>query len=152
MKKIEKALLAGSAYTVGIVALFYLFAAITEFVSPAITTGQFFLILLFGMIISFTGFFCSLLKFNKVIRCLIHYSVLLVAFCFIFIISGNIASGRASAVFVAIVLYTALYFFGWFTVMLIKKSISGLDAKLDAKQSTRKKQVKEPYKPIYKDE
>lgn len=152
MKKIEKTLLAGAAYTVGIIALFYLFAAITEFVSPAITTGQFFLILLFGMMISFTGFLCNLIKVNPIFRCLIHYAVLLVAFCFIFVISGNITSGRASAVFVAIVLFTIFYFFGCFVVMLIRKSVNSLDAKLDSGKSAEKKETKRPYKPIYKDE
>lgn len=152
MKKLEKALLTGCGYTVIILALFYLFAALTKFVSPAITTGQFFLILLFGMIISAIGLLCSLLNVSSILRCIIHYLVLLVAFCFIFIVSGNISSGKASAIFVAIVIYTVLYFVLWFTVTLIKKTVSLADAKLESKKGKKAAPKKEPYKPLYRED
>lgn len=152
MRRIEKRFLTGCAYTVIILALFYLFAAITEFTAPAITTGQFFLILLFGILISAAELIYELLKIRRALKCLIHYGVLLVAFCVIFIASGNIASGKGSAIFVAIIIYTFLYFAIWLLFALIKKTLQIADDKLDHTSKPGKNNDQKTYKPLYKDE
>ena len=46
MRRFHKLFLTGGGYTVLILALFYSFAAISNFVSPAITLGQFGLIIM----------------------------------------------------------------------------------------------------------
>ena len=105
MKRLEKTLLAGCGYTVLILTLFYAFAAISEFTSAAITIQRYLLITAFGFIIAFAELMYASLNLKNWLRGLIHYGVLLTAFIAIFIISGNIKSGRASAVFAAIIIF-----------------------------------------------
>lgn len=150
MRKIEKLFLTGCGYSLLILTLFYIFAAITKFINPAITPGQFALIVLFGFIISLAELLYSILKLKKVLKCFIHYAVLFVAFLVIFIISGNIASAKASGIFVAIIVYTFMYFSIYLIVNLIRKTINAADDKLDAKLPKENKTKKAEYKPLYK--
>ena len=150
MRKIEKLFLTGCGYSVLILTLFYLFAALTNFVSPAITTAQFTTIVVFGMIISLAELLYNTLKIKKIARCFIHYAVLFVAFFVIFIIIGKTTSGRAPAIFIAIVLYTILYFTLWLIIHLVRKTINTLDDKIDAKAPVLKQEKKSEYKPLYK--
>ena len=150
MRKLEKLFLTGCGYAILILTLFYIFAAATKLTATAIAPAQFFLILLFGFIISLAELMYNLLNVRKIFRCLIHYAVLLVAFCAIFIISGNISAGKASSVFVAVILFTMLYFAIWFTVHLVRKTISKADDALDNRMHS-KKEKKTKYKPLYND-
>ena len=152
MRRFHKLFLTGCGYTVLILALFYSFAAISNFVSPAITLGQFGLILASGLIISLAEFMYEQLRIKKAYKCLIHYFVLLVAFCLIFIISGKISAERPAAVFVAIILYTFLYFLILAIVHFSRKAIGRVDDKLDAKakKNTKQKNTK-GYKSLYSD-
>ena len=151
MRKIEKLFLTGCGYSVLILTLFYLFAALTKFVSPAITTAQFTIIVVFGMLISLAELLYNTLKIKKIARCFVHYAVLFIAFFVIFIIMGKTTSGKAPAIFVAIVLYTILYFTLWLIIHLIRKTISAVDDKIDSRapKSKTQKETKE-YKPLYK--
>ena len=149
MKKIENFLLTGSGYTVLILTIFYAFAAISKFTSPAITFPQYLLILAFGYIIAFAELIYNVLNLKSWLKGLIHYGVLLFAFCVIFIISGNIKAGRAAAVFAAIILFTMLYFALWGMIHLIRKTVRAADEKIDAKQPKAKK---EKYKSLYSNE
>lgn len=156
MRRINKIFLTGCGYSVLILSLFYAFAAISGFVSQAIAPGQFALILSFGLIISLAEFMYEELKLRKIYKCLIHYAVLLVAFCLIFIVSGNISSQRPSAIFVSIIIYTLLYFIVWVIVHYVRKAIDHADDKLDAKsatksQKTKNKSEKGTYKSLYSD-
>ena len=151
MKRINKMFLTGCGYTVLILTLFYAFAAISKFISPAIAPKQFALILTFGMLIALAEFMYEQLKLKNVYRCLIHYGVLLVAFCFIFIMSGNISGKGSSAVFVAVILYTVLYFLIWTIVHFVRKAISKMDDKLDAKTQKTQEIKKKTYKSLYSD-
>lgn len=148
MKNIEKLLLTGCGYSVLILTIFYIFAALTGFSAPAIAPGRFALILFFGMIISFAELMYNCLKIKKSLRGIIHYGVLLVAFCVIFIISGNIISGKAAAVFVAVVVYTLLYFTMWLIIHFVRKAINAADNKIDKKIKPKQKKGKE-YKSLY---
>ena len=155
MRKIEKLFLTGCGYSVLILSLFYIFAAITEFVNPAIKPGQFVLILLFGMIISLAELLYDILKVKKVFKCLIHYAVLFVAFFMIFVISGNIISTKAAGVFIAVVVYTFFYFFIWLITNLVRRTIGIADNKLESKFrkiTNEKKPQKNEYKSLYKTE
>ena len=150
MRKIEKLLLTGCSYSILILILFYAFAAISKLTAPAIAVPQFALILSFGFIIALAELMYNVLKLKKALKCLIHYAVLLVAFCLIFIISGNIASGKAAAIFVAIIVFTFLYFAIYFTVRLIRMTVSKADDYIDSKVP-KKETKKQAYKPLYKD-
>jgi hypothetical protein len=135
--------------------MFYIFASVSQFVSKAIAPDQFALILAFGFVISLAEFMYEELKLKKVLKCIIHYCVLLVAFCLIFIVSGNISNQRPSAVFGAIVVYTILYFTVFAVIHFARLMISKADDKLDEKQLSKKnkhtKNEKGAYKSLYSD-
>ena len=150
MRRINKLFLTGCGYTVLILTLFYAFAAISKFTSQAIIPGQFALILSFGFIISFAEFMYEELRLKKIYRCLLHYFVLLVAFCFIFIISGKISAQRPSAIFIAVFLYTFMYFTIWAIVHYVRKAINLADKKLDSRvKNDNNAEKQETYKSLY---
>ena len=154
MRRINKIFLTGCGYAILILSLFYIFAAVSQFVSQSIAPGQFVLILSFGFIISLAEFMYEELKVKRIYKCLIHYGVLLVAFCTIFIASGKISAQKPSAAFVAIILYTILYFTVWAIVHFVRKGIALADDKLDAKSTSKqndKTTKKGTYKPLYGD-
>lgn len=152
MRRINKMFLMACGYTVLILTLFYAFAAISKFISPAIAPKQFALILAFGFIISLAEFMYDSLKLKTALKCIIHYCVLMVAFCFIFIISGNISAQKPSAVFVAIILYTFMYFVIWTIVHFVRKAINRMDDKLEEKTKTVNSITKKGYKSLYSDD
>ena len=148
MRIIEKLLLKSCAYSVLIVTLFFLFTMVTSFTEAAIRLGTFFLILLFGLLISLSDLILKIEKLHKMLRLLIHYSVLLVAFIVIFIISGNISASGAGAVFSAVFIFTVLYAVISLIVYLAKRSVKSVDAKL-GKKAAQNKKPKSNYKPLY---
>ena len=153
MRRINKLFLTGSGYAILILSLFYIFAAVSNFASQSIAPGQFALIVTFGFIISLAEFMYEELKVKKSLKCLIHYAVLLVAFYLIFVISGNISAQRPSAVFGAMVIYTALYFGLYAIVHFTRRAINKADDKLDARASRKNSESKKKstYKSLYSD-
>ena len=152
MRRIHKIFLTGCGYTVFILAMFYAFAAVSKFISPAIAPKQFALILTFGFVIALAEFMYEQLKLKNVYKCLIHYFVLLAAFCSIFIVSGNISTKKPASVFIAIMLYTFLYFAMFAIVHFSRKAINAMDDKLEAKnQKSKESAQKIGYKSLYSD-
>lgn len=153
MRRINKLVLTACGYSILILSLFYIFAAVSQFVSKSIAPGQFALIVTFGFVISLAEFMYEELKIKKVLKCLVHYGVLLVAFCLIFIISGNISVQRPSAVFGAIVIYTVLYFAVYAIVHFVRRAINKADDSLDKRtaQKTVKTKKTNSYKSLYSD-
>ena len=153
MKRINKIFLTGCGYAILILTMFYVFAAVSQFVSQSIAPGQFALILFFGFLISLAEFMYEQLKLKKALKCLIHYGVLLVAFCLIFVVSGKISAQRPAAVFASIVIYTALYFVIYAVVHFVRRAIDGADSMLDKKTEANriKKENKPTYKSLYSD-
>lgn len=151
MRRIHKLFLVGCGYTVLILGLFYAFAAISNFVMPAIAPGQFVLIFASGLVISLAEFMYEQLKVKKALKCIIHYLVLMVAFCLIFIISGKISAQKPAAVFIAIILFTLLYFVIWTIVHFSRKAINRMDDKLDKKNKAKETKAKKGYKSLYGD-
>ena len=151
MRRIHKMFLSGCGYAILILILFYAFAAMSGFNSQSIAFGQFALILTFGFIISLAEFMYEELKVKKLLKCLIHYGVLLMAFYVIFILSGNIAANRAGAVFVAVIIYTALYFILYVIVHFTRRAINRADDHLDRKtaQKSAAANKKSTYKSLY---
>ena len=152
MRRINKLFLTGCAYTVIILALFFIFAAISKVATAEISPRQFTLVLAFGMIISCAEFMYEALKIKKIYKCLIHYFVLMIAFYVVFIKFGKLSSQGPARVFVAIFLYTAFYFIVWTIVHFLKKGINKADDALDKKTANiPATKSKGAYKSLYSD-
>jgi hypothetical protein len=152
MRRLNKVFLTGCGYAILILTLFYAFAAISKFTSQSIAPGQFALILSFGFIISLAELLYEELKLKKPYRCVIHYLVLLVAFCLIFIIAGNISAQRPAAIFGAIILYSVLYFALYAIIHFVRRAINAADDKLDKKSTNKVSNSKKgTYKSLYSD-
>ena len=150
MKKIESIFLAGCAYTVAIVALFYSFAAISKFTEVRIGAGRFFLILLFGQIISVAGYILKNANWHVLIRYALHYLTLFLAFCIVFIVNGNIKANGGGAIFSAAVIFTFFYVIVFLLVFAVKKSFRSVEKKLPAKSNNAKQNKNKEYTPRYK--
>ena len=154
MKRLERFCLRGCAYTVLLLSAFYLFAALTETVGQFMPTGRFFLIMLFGFIISLAELVYEQLKFKFIVRGLIHYAILLCFFFIVFVLSGNLVIKGAATVFAAVIIFTLLYFAVYAIVHFSGKGISELDRKLDKKSNAdkaKKRTNKKTYTPRFKD-
>ena len=151
MRRIEKTLLTGCGYTILILTLFYAFASISKLTSPAITFTRYLAILFFGFLISFTELAYNALAMKKWLRSLIRYGVLLLAFCVVFVITGNIKSGKAPAIFAAVIIFTLFYFSILGLTSLIKKTVKLSDDKIDRLPKKAAK-PKQEYKPLYRSE
>lgn len=150
MKKIKNLLLGACGYTVLILALFYIFAAISKFTDARIGFSMFTIIFGFGCLISLAGMILGIEKIKKPFRILIHYSILLVSFSVIFIVSGNIASSGAAAIFSAVVIFTFFYALIFALTYLAIHAVSSADKHIDKKLFAKKKDIKKPpYKPLY---
>ena len=148
MKRIESILLVGCAYTVAIVALFFGFAAVSNFTEVKIGVGQFFLILMFGQIISLASYILKNTSWHLFIRYALHYFILFLAFCIVFIINGNITSKGGGAIFSAAVIFTFFYALFLLLIFILKKAISSVEKKLPTKQNDKKQN--KPYTPRFK--
>lgn len=151
MKRIQSILLGAAGYTVLILLLFYIFASVSGFTESEIGFGMFALILAFGVLISLADRLLYLDALKLPVRIIIHYAALMVAFSVIFIGSGNIAARGAAAIFVAAVVFTALYAVIFVIAYFVRKGVRGLDTALDRrmpKQNAKKKNTE--YKPLYK--
>ena len=152
MKRIEKTLLRGSGYTILILTLFYAFAHIAEFEKTSIGIGRFFIILGFGMLISGAELMYELLTMQRWIKNSIHYFILLISFSIIFIFGDFYASKGLTAVFVSIIIFSVLYFLILGIVIGVKRTVSGVDKRLDKKIRSKStaRDSKEVYTPKFK--
>ena len=154
MKRLEKLFLSGCAYTVLILTIFYTVVSVTRgFKTPAISSSLYALILISGFAIAGAELMYNSLKLSKALRCITHYLVLLVIFLLIFIVYGKMITGNSGKIFVAVVVYTALYFPFWFLTHLIKKTLAMADVALDKKVKSANKNnsnKKSSYKSLYK--
>ena len=138
MKKIENLVMSACALTVLILTIFYLFATATGYSTPLIDFGTFALILLFGVIISVANLILGIESLKLVIRILIHYLSLLVAFTVIFAANGNLGGGNVGAVTAAIIvfsfLYAVIFLISYFTI----RHIRAADRTIAGKAAARK--------------
>ncbi len=155
MKKIEGILLRACGFAVAILILLYLFAVATSFIGPAIGFPMFLIILAFGLIISVANLIFSVKSIKLPFRVAIHFAVLLVAFCIIFVYSGNLTAGGDAAVFTAISIFIFLYALIFTLTYFIKRAISAADSRLEATKRAAaekgsEKEKKPGYQPRYK--
>ena len=151
MKKIEETILKACGFSVLILLLFFAFAASTNYSSAFINFSTFAVIVGFGFLISLASLVLQIKKLNVIVRFLIHYTTLLIAFCAIFLSIGNIGSGSSSKVFVAIILFTIFYVV-LFGISYLFKCISDfLSKRINPKYGTKTKAEaqKEAYKSLY---
>lgn len=150
MKKIEKTLLKGTAYSVLITVLFYLFAIIGQLSAPAITFPTFTLIVVFGCIISASELVFQIRNLKMSLKALIHYAVLLVAFCAIFVFSGNLSTEGPAAIFSAVIIFTFLYILILLIAYFVRKGVYYADKKIDKRTNIASaKKKKTEYKSLY---
>lgn len=151
MKKIEKILLSACALTVIILTFFYLFALIGQFTDPMISFTTFLLISGFSLIISLMSLILKIERLKMIVRVIVHYASLLVAFTVIFLISGNLGAGGTPVVFSAIVVFTFLYAVIFALSYFIKNVIGAADRKIDARLRAKAKPTKSKseYKSLY---
>ena len=150
MKKLENILLRGTAYSVLILIIFYLFAIVGQLTEPAITFPTFVLIVAFGLIISASELVFSIKSLKTPLRVLIHYAALLAAFCAIFVFSGNLSADGPAAIFSAVVIFTFLYALVFVIVYFSRRAIRLADKKIGKQvEKSRANDKKPEYKSLY---
>ena len=152
MKFIENLVMKACAYTVLILSLFYLFGTLSNFSAAYINFPTFLIVFAFGIVIAIAGLLLNLKKLKKWLRILLHYTLLLMTFCVVFIIRGNLSAGGSSTIFSAIIIFTALYFAIFGIVYLIKRTVKSADKTLDKYRKADVKTEKTAYKSLYKNE
>ncbi len=154
MRNIEKILFHGSAYTLLLLTIYYVFSSFNT-PSPTVSLTRFLLIALFGFIIAAAEFVYSMTELKKWLRYLIHYAILLVAFCVIFLTGGFIENRGPATIFALIIIFTAFYFAILGLALLIRRSVKRADDKLDRtvekrEQKAKAKKEENQYKPRFK--
>ncbi len=144
MKKIEEHLLKCTGYTIIILFLFYLFAAMGDFTYAAITFPTFVTIFAFGAVISVAEIILKLESLKKWLRVLIHYAALLLAFIVVFVITGNLKDGGTGLIFSALIIFSFFYALIFAIVYFIRKAISKAADKNTAKKPSGKRTDKKP--------
>ena len=146
MKIIRDFLKGCCAYTVVILAFFYILAEANNFGEQGIPFGRFALIFLFGAITA-AAEYIFLIKINRVISVALHYCVLLFSFSMIFIASGVLGSA-GSKIFVAIIVFTLLYAALFAAIYFAKLGIKALDERID-RRLPQKNEIKNKQKGSY---
>jgi hypothetical protein len=144
MKFLEKFFYHACAYSLAISVFFFGFAALTGMDSIAISIDRYFLIVAFSFFISAAEFIFST-KIHIVLKYVIHFISLFIAFFFVFIGVGSAANGfTAPFVFSAIIIFTLIYFIIFFFVILARRIIKKIS------ENTPLKAEKEVYKSRFK--
>lgn len=153
MKKIEKALFHGTAYSLLILALYYFFAAVTGNEST-VQVNKFLLICLFGFITSTAEFIFSFRRFGNITKKFIHFAILLIAFCVIFISGGFIKNNGPATIFAVIIVFSLFYFAILLISVLLKRFLNKADKALDKavseRNETKQSKEKQAYQPRFK--
>lgn len=130
MKKIEKFLLTGTAFTVGVMLVFFLLSK-SFGVDAYLGLFNFFICLLIGFAINSANLIFKILSLQIWFKVPIHFAALLVFYIPFLYVSIPDFMQRPAAVFIAIMIYTILYAIFTLAVFGIKKGISTLDNKLE---------------------
>ena len=135
MKKIERLIERACGFTVLMALLIYLLGAFAGIQENGITLASFALILLFGIIISVANLVLTYDRFPIWLRICIHFSVLMLTFCIVFIGSGRITNTTQGSYFAAVIIFTFLYAVIATVTFLIKKLIQRADKAVDKRAS-----------------
>ena len=156
MKRLENLLLKACGFTIAILTLFYLFPSLSKAQDEAISFSTFALIFGFGFVISVATMIFDIKSINLAIRLLIHYFSLMLAFCVVFISTGNISADSSAKVFTAVIMFTIFYAFFFALAYGIKKLVNHIDNKVDSRTNRNngtksKAERKSEYKSLYSD-
>lgn len=108
MKKIKNFIYGAALYTVCLLTVFYIFALISTSGEAVMEISKYFTILFFGCLISVSALIFDT-KINFILKYIINYSVLLTAFCIIFLSSDTGTSNMVARTFAAIFIFSLLY-------------------------------------------
>ena len=108
MKIFKKLLMNTCLYTVIMLTLFYLFAAVSKLPDAILGVSKYFTILAFGALISVSVLIFDT-KLKKAYKYLINYAVLLSAFSVIFLSTSSGVGNFTARVFAAVMIFTLIY-------------------------------------------
>ena len=126
MNKVEKLILRACGYTVLLQFGFYIFSSIANTSSAYLPRRSFFLILIFGALISLSELLFEVLKFRWWLKVGIHYLSLLAIFLIVFVAPAKSALADAGIV-VCIVCYTLIYTVIFGMIYLLRRVIKSAD-------------------------
>ena len=152
MKVIKKIFLNACAYTVMLLAAFFVFATVGIGEKALMSFSSFSVLFLIGLILSASGFIYKIEKLKYPIRVAIHFSLMLCSFMLILNTMGYLAE-RAPSAYIVIVfgfalVYTAVYIAAYFLKKLLARIGTKIDKKLEKSKKPEKK--KADYTPLYK--
>ena len=116
MKNLKETIKNACVYTVIITFLFAFIGLFTFDSNASIPLSQFFILMLFGLIIAFAQNIMKVTKLKSSTRYSIHFLTLYVSFMVVFYFTGKITTKGPSGFFVVTVLFALAYF----TVILIR--------------------------------
>ena len=151
MKILKNLISKTSGYTVFIITLFYLFCISTDYNDGYISFSTFGTIFLFGFIISLSELIFEIKKIHIVLRWLIHYFTLLIAFFAVFTSSGNIITHIIEDVFILVIVFSIFYAVMFAFVYIFRLIYRKIDNKIDLAVSKKElsKSKDSTYKPLY---
>ena len=122
MKKLYPMLLDASLYTVLATLFLCLFSALTDIKSATISVGQFLLVFAFCVIVRFAGEIHAGKSLSPVSKRLLHYSIVLVAFLALALLTKKIAT-KGATIILSVVLFTLVYILFVLVAKLIKSKM-----------------------------
>ena len=133
MRRLEKFLLKGTAYTVGIMLVFFLLSLAFE-LEVYLGFVNYLICILIGFAINVANLVFSIPKLQIWFKVPIHYAALIALYIPFLYISIPDFMQRESSIFVAIMIYTVFYAVLVAIIYGIKKLVSKIDDKIEAKK------------------
>ena len=133
MKKIEKFMLTSTAFTVGVMLVFFLLSKAFS-VDAVLGFVNFLICILIGFAISGANLIFKIPNLQIWFKVPIHYAALMAFYLPFLYISIPDFMARPAAIFIAIMIYTIFYAIFTAAVYGIKKLIVALDSKVDSKK------------------
>lgn len=145
LKKAKKVIFDGCAIGTFICLAFCLFIKVSNTLEkPAMTVGQYLIIVLFGMLIACANLLFSIHSIPSLLVRLIHFLALLVSFYIIFILASSASFPSATQLVVGFVLFSFFYALISLCVWLIRR----MTGKTSTNAQTENSQ--ENYTPLYR--
>ena len=140
MKFISRFLYHATAYTVAVTMLFFAFAKLMGVEStPSVTFGRYALIFAFGMVLSASEYVFSLDRLSRLLKHLIHYLVLAIAFFCVFLTVRSESDAfifDAATIFASLIIFTAFYLVGFGIIIMFRHALHANDGR-SVKQASK---------------
>ena len=145
MKRVKEFILQSCGYTVLIAFLLYAVLAISGVTDQGIPILKFLAVFGYGLLTAAAGLAYRELPIKKLLRLLIHYSILLLGFVILYLASGAARENVGAKVFVAVVIFTILYAIAAGVIAFIYRARADLPS-----EKKEKLRATEEKKPAYK--